>query len=231
MLLYYADKKENKIVEIQNYLQNKPFINDVSHFSPKSVYEELKKDLPFGNLTEKEIETIFPYLIKIKLKPEKISLLKKELENLKVISSLNLEILVEPPTTLLSFFQWKYFNYLLLLLLLFWNVFYLLFFYFLIKTLSIHSKDPVEIFQLLGGPIVILRLIKIIILVLPLILLSLFSFGIYSIIINKIIYIFPLFTFFPTWKNFLELLVFLGISLFYSLLYPVILIVAFNKKI
>ncbi|MFN4197050.1 MAG: hypothetical protein ACK4FM_03470 [Caldimicrobium sp.] len=231
LLLYYTDKKENKIIEIQNYLQNKTFVNDVSHLSPKTLYEELKKDLPFGSLSEEEIEKIFPYLIKIKLKTGEISLLKKELENLKEISSLNLEILVEPPPTLLTFFQWKYFNYLLLLLLIFWNLFYLLFFYFLIKTLSLHSKEPVEIFQLLGGHIFILRFIKMIVLILPLILLSLFSFAIYFTIINKIIYIFPLFTFFPTQEKFSEMLVFLGSSLFYNIIYPVILIIVLNKKI
>lgn len=231
LLLYYADKGQNKIFEIQSYLQNKPFIHDVSHISPKGVYEELKKDLPFGSLTEEEIAKIFPYLIKIKLRPGEISLLKKELENLREISSLNLEILAEPPPTLLGFLQWKYFNYLLLLLLIFWYLFYIIFFYFLIKNLSIHSKEPVEIFQLLGGYIFILRLIKIFILVIPLVLISLFSFAIYFMIINKIIYIFPLFTFFPTYKNFFEMLLFLGISFFCSIFYPIVLIFLFNKKL
>lgn len=230
IIAYYQNKNMTKEFKLKDFFQRFAFVKSIEIISPKEVYEQLKDEIPVANFSKNEIIQFFPYLIKIKLSPDKVDIIKKEIDYLKKISSISLEILAEPSPSLFGLSAWNYFNQTLLILLILWHFFYLLFFYFLNKNLNNFLKDQIEIFQLLGGDRIKLKLVRLSLLLIPLSFLSLLSFFLYYLMATKFISFFPLFKFVPNMHNLNIFLLFLFYFLFIIFLYPLLIIFSFYKK-
>lgn len=230
-LAYYPETKTNKISELEEFFKKFKYVKKISISSPIEVYRQVKDTPPFKGFTESEVLKYFPYVIKIELDLERLEDLKKELINFKKFSPINLEILSEPYPTLLGFTQWKYFNFSLFLLLLFGHLFYFLFFYFLNINLSNYTKDQIEIFQLLGGHILSLKLIRLLLILLPLIIIFSLSFVLYYLIALKLNFYFPLFKIYPNMDEPIDLLYFVLDFAFLLFLYPFIVLFYSLKKV
>ena len=228
-ILVYPQENTN-IENIKNILKKIEYIANVEIYPPQKVYNEIEKDLPEGFIKNEEIEKIFPYLIKLSFKSvSDLSRIKKDLDLLQEVSVNKFEVILEPGFKYLFFI--KYFHYGMVIFLLLWTVFYFLFFVFLNKALNNHLKNQIEIFQLLGGHIFKLKLIRALIIIFPLIIIWILSFVLYYLVSKNLIYFFPFLNFSPNLNNFYELLFFTVYFIFLIIIYPLFIIFISFKRV
>ena len=228
-ILVYPQENTN-IENIKNILKKIEYIANVEIYPPQKVYNEIEKDLPEGFIKNEEIEKIFPYLIKLSFKSvSDLSRIKKDLDLLQEVSVNKFEVILEPGFKYLFFI--KYFHYGMVIFLLLWTVFYFLFFVFLNKALNNHLKNQIEIFQLLGGHIFKLKLIRALIIIFPLIIIWILSFVLYYLVSKNLIYFFPFLNFSPNFNNFYELLFFTVYFIFLIIIYPLFIIFISFKRV
>lgn len=228
-ILFYPQKNHQRLKDIRETLNQLPYIKEVRIVSPKELLQTLENQLPKEILEEKDLPGWFPYLIKVYLSsPEKFSQLKSDLQIWQKMTYGGLELISEPLQK--NIFLWQYSNFALLIFLLLWNLFYFLFFYFVARTLIHHLKEHNEIFQLLGGNIFHLFIIRFLILALPLFLLFLTSFLVYYLLIGKFIYYFPILKTYPPHNNHFEIFFLIIYFFFLIIVYPVFLLIFFLKR-
>ncbi|MGC9141459.1 MAG: hypothetical protein ACP5IN_03780 [Caldimicrobium sp.] len=229
-IIIYPQENIKSVEDIQSFFKKFNYITKLEVYHPKKLFQELEKDLPKGFLEENEIEEIFPYLIKVNLiSIEALTKFKKDIEILKSITKNKLEILPEPNIKNLMFL--KYIHFLLTIFLMLWTLFYFIFFIFLNRSLNNHLKTQTEIFQLLGGHILKLKLIRILIIIIPLLFIWIFSFIFYYLFAQNIFYFFPFLKIFPDLNNLYELLFFITYFLFLIVVYPIFLNFLSCKKL
>lgn len=228
-ILFYP--KENiSIEDLKKIFLKFNYLSNFEIYPPQKVYIEIEKDLPTDFIKNEEIDKIFPYLIKIKLKSiSELSKLKKDVELIQEISKNKFEILPEPGIKNLPFI--KYLHYGLIIFLSLWNLFYLIFFIFLNQGLNNHLKNQIEIFQLLGGHILKFKLIRALIIIIPLHLLLMLSSLLYYFFTKNLIYLFPFLNFFPNLNNIFEIIFFVLYFSFLILIYPLFIVFFSFKKI
>lgn len=228
-ILFYP--KENiSIEDLKKIFLKFNYLSNFEIYPPQKVYIEIEKDLPTDFIKDEEINKIFPYLIKIKLKSiSELSKLKKDVELIQELSKNKFEILPEPGIKNLPFI--KYLHYGLIIFLSLWNLFYLIFFIFLNQGLNNHLKNQIEIFQLLGGHILKLKLIRALIIIIPLLLLWMLSSLLYYFFTKNLIYFFHFLNFFPNLNNILEIIFFVLYFSFLILIYPLFIVFFSFKKI
>ncbi len=228
-ILFYP--KENiSIEDLKKIFLKFNYLSNFEIYPPQKVYIEIEKDLPTDFIKDEEINKIFPYLIKIKLKSiSELSKLKKDVELIQELSKNKFEILPEPGIKNLPFI--KYLHYGLIIFLSLWNLIYLIFFIFLNQGLNNHLKNQIEIFQLLGGHILKLKLIRALIIIIPLLLLWMLSSLLYYFFTKNLIYFFHFLNFFPNLNNILEIIFFVLYFSFLILIYPLFIVFFSFKKI
>ncbi len=230
-ILFYPQKNLPSSKDIREALSQLPYIKEVQIVSPRELLQTLENQIPREILEEKDLSGWFPYLIRVYLtSPEKFSQLKRDLQIWQKMSKGGLE-LISDPLQQKDIFLWQYSNLAILIFLFLWNLFYFLFFYFVIRSLIHHLKDHNEIFQLLGGNIFHLSIIRFLILALPLFFIFLTSFLVYYLLTDEIIYYFPILKIYPPLNNPFE--IFLLFIYFFSLIlvYPAFLLILFLKRI
>lgn len=228
-ILLYPQENIN-IEDLRRVFQKFNYLSNFEIHPPQKVYNEIEKDLPMELIKNEEIDKIFPYLIKISLKSSSdLPKFKKDIELLQELSKNKFEILPEPGFKNLPFFKYTYYGMLIFLFL--WSLFYLIFFIFLNHGLDNHLKNQIDIFQLLGGHILKLKLIRALIIILPIFLLWILSCLLYYFFIRNLIYFFPFLIFFPDFNDTYEIIFFFLYFCFIILIYPLLIVFLNLKKV
>ncbi len=229
-ILIYPQQNFNSIEDIQNIFKSFNYITNIEIHSPKKLYQELEKNLPKGFINEEKIEEIFPYLVRVNLKSiDTLTKFNKDLEMIQKLTKNVLEVLPEPGIENLKFF--KYANYGITIFLILWTFFYLLFFFFLNQGLNNHLKTQIEIFQLLGGHVFKLKLIRLLIIFIPLLIVLIISYLFYYFISQNLIYLFPFLKFFPNHTNYYDTLFFIIYFIYLIFIYPSFIVFLSYKKL
>jgi len=228
-ILFYPENPE-EIKNIKEAFNKLNYIKEIKLYNPEDLYRTYNKELP-SDLFENENPILyFPYLIEIKLRSNDfLSQFKKDLQIIKDLTHFKLELLSDPLSKDIPFL--KYAKFLFFIFIILWFLLYFLLFIFSIKSLSNHLLPYFETFQLLGGHVLKLKIIRSLFLLIPLLFLSFFSFFLYYLIMNKMIYFFPILKSFPEFKNNFDLLFLLNFYFFIIFVIPLFLVFVFTKKV
>jgi len=228
-ILFYPENQE-EIEKIKEAFNKLNYIKEIKLYNREDLYKTYSKELPSDFFENEDPVLYFPYLIEIKLQSNDfLSQFKKDLQIIQDLTHFKLELLSDPFSKDIPFL--KYTKFLFFIFIVLWFLLYFLLFIFIIKSLSNHLLPYFETFQLLGGHVSKLKIIRSLFLFIPLLFLSLSSFFLYYVIINKIIHFFPILKSFPKFNNSFDLLFLLNFYFFIIFVFPLFHIFVFTKKV